>query len=160
MGRRRYNSHEVYLLAMKDLKLLCVGDAFIARRIGVYEGEPDVAPLFKRIRDADVSFINVEIAIHSYEGYPIGEGKYDAYGQADPHRRGRPEGDRLRHLQLRQQPCYGLQRGGTEGYYQEPRQGGPRPLGIGDEPRRGEGASLPRHTPRAWLASSQRARGT
>ena len=69
---------------MKDLKLLCVGDAFIARQIGVYKGEPDVAPLFKRIRDADVSFINVEIAIHSYEGYPIGEGKYDAYGQADP----------------------------------------------------------------------------
>ena len=68
----------------KDLKLLCVGDAFIARRIGVYGGEPDVAPLFKRIRDADVSFINLEIAVHSFEGYPIGEGKYDAYGQADP----------------------------------------------------------------------------
>jgi len=63
---------------------LCVGDAFIARRIGVYGGEPDVAPLFKRIKDADVSFINLEIAIHSYEGYPIGERKYDAYGQADP----------------------------------------------------------------------------
>ncbi|MGD0803683.1 MAG: CapA family protein [Candidatus Bathyarchaeia archaeon] len=69
---------------MKDLRLLCVGDAFIARRIGVYGGEADVAPLFKRIRNADVSFINLEIAIHSYEGYPIGEGKYDAYGQADP----------------------------------------------------------------------------
>lgn len=69
---------------MKDLRLLCVGDAFIARRIGVYSGEPDVAPLFKRIKDADVSFINLEIAVHSFEGYPIGEGKYDAYGQADP----------------------------------------------------------------------------
>jgi poly-gamma-glutamate synthesis protein (capsule biosynthesis protein) len=69
---------------MKDLKLLCVGDAFIARRIGVYGGEPDVAPLFKRIRDADVAFINLEIAVHRFEGYPIGEGKYDAYGQADP----------------------------------------------------------------------------
>ena len=69
---------------MKDLKFLCVGDAFIARRIGVYGGEPDVAPLFKRVRDADVSFINVEVAIHSFEGYPIGEGKYDGYGQADP----------------------------------------------------------------------------
>ncbi|MDP2900398.1 MAG: hypothetical protein Q8O47_05465, partial [Candidatus Bathyarchaeota archaeon] len=68
----------------KDLKLLCVGDAFITRRIGVYGGEPDVAPLFKRIRDADVSFINLEITVHSYEGYPIGEGKYDGYGQADP----------------------------------------------------------------------------
>jgi len=74
----------MYQIAMKDLRLLCVGDAFIARRIGVYSGEPDVAPLFKRIHEAYVSFINVEIAIHSYEGYPIGEGKYDAYGQADP----------------------------------------------------------------------------
>jgi len=73
-----------YTLVMKNLRLLCVGDAFIARRIGVYGGEPDIAPLFKRIKDADVSFINVEIAIHSFEGYPIGEGKYDAYGQADP----------------------------------------------------------------------------
>lgn len=69
---------------MKDLKLVCVGDAFIARRIGVYVDEPDVAQLFKRIKDADVSFINLEIAVHSFEGYPIGEGKYDAYGQADP----------------------------------------------------------------------------
>ena len=68
----------------KDLHLLCVGDAFISRRIGVYGSEPDVAPLFKRIKDADVSFINLEIAIHSYKGYPIGERKYDAYGQADP----------------------------------------------------------------------------
>jgi len=67
-----------------DLSLLCVGDAFIARRIGVYEEKPGVAPLFKRISDADVAFINLEIAVHSYEGYPIGEGKYDAYGQADP----------------------------------------------------------------------------
>ncbi len=69
---------------MKDLKLLCVGDAFIARPIGVYGGRPDIAPLFKKIKDADVSFINLEIAVHSFEGYPIGEGKYDAYGQADP----------------------------------------------------------------------------
>jgi poly-gamma-glutamate capsule biosynthesis protein CapA/YwtB (metallophosphatase superfamily) len=68
----------------RDLSLLCVGDAFITRRVGVYEKEGDIAPLFKRIRGADVSFINLEIAVHSYEGYPIGEGKYDAYGQADP----------------------------------------------------------------------------
>lgn len=82
-GRRPFNLIEAYLVDMKDLRLLCVGDAFIARRIGVYGGEPDIAPLFKRIEDADVSFINLEIAIHSFEGYPIGEGKHDAYGQAD-----------------------------------------------------------------------------
>lgn len=28
--------------------------------------------------------MNLEIAIHAFEGYPIGDGKYDAYGQADP----------------------------------------------------------------------------
>jgi len=68
----------------KDLSLFCVGDAFIARRIGVYDNQPDIKPLFKKISKADVSFINLEIAIHNYEGYPIGEGKSDAYGQADP----------------------------------------------------------------------------
>ncbi|MBN1682729.1 CapA family protein [Candidatus Bathyarchaeota archaeon] len=68
----------------KDLSLLCVGDAFIARKIGVYGNQADIKPLFKKIKDADVSFINLEIAIHNYEGFPIGEGKSDAYGQADP----------------------------------------------------------------------------
>ena len=68
----------------RNFTLLCVGDAFIARRIGVYGEESDIKPLFRRIKDADVSFINLEIAIHNYEGYPIGEGKTDAYGQADP----------------------------------------------------------------------------
>ena len=68
----------------RNFTLLCVGDAFIARKIGVYGEETDIKPLFKRIKDADVSFINLEIAIHNYEGYPIGEGKTDAYGQADP----------------------------------------------------------------------------
>jgi poly-gamma-glutamate capsule biosynthesis protein CapA/YwtB (metallophosphatase superfamily) len=68
----------------RDLSFFCVGDAFITRRISVYGGEPDIAPLFNRIKKADVAFINLEIAIHNYEGYPIGEGKYDGYGQADP----------------------------------------------------------------------------
>lgn len=71
-------------MLVKDLSLLCVGDAFIARSIGVYNKQLDIAPLFHRIKTADVSFINLEIAVHSYEGYPIGEGKSDAYGQADP----------------------------------------------------------------------------
>ena len=69
---------------VKNFSLLCVGDAFITRRIGVYDSQPDIAPLFNRIKKADLSFINLEIAIHSFEGYPIGEGKYDGYGQADP----------------------------------------------------------------------------
>jgi poly-gamma-glutamate synthesis protein (capsule biosynthesis protein) len=36
------------------------------------------------LKDADVSFANLETAIHDFEGYPLGEGKGDAYGQADP----------------------------------------------------------------------------
>jgi poly-gamma-glutamate capsule biosynthesis protein CapA/YwtB (metallophosphatase superfamily) len=68
----------------KDFSLLCVGDAFITRRISIYDSQPTIASLFKRIKKADLSFINLEIAIHNFEGYPIGEGKYDGYGQADP----------------------------------------------------------------------------
>jgi len=73
-GWRPFNPVEAYLDRHEGSRLLCVGDAFIARRIGVYGGKPDVAPLFKRIKDADVSFINLEIAAHSFEGYPISEG--------------------------------------------------------------------------------------
>ena len=68
----------------RDLTFLCVGDAFIARKISVYGSESNISSLFKKIKEADIAFINLEIAIHNYEGYPIGEGKYDAYGQADP----------------------------------------------------------------------------
>jgi hypothetical protein len=78
------SKHQYVSLLSKDLSLLCVGDAFIARRIGVYSNQHDIMPLFKRVIDADVAFINLEIAIHNFEGYPIGEGKSDAYGQADP----------------------------------------------------------------------------
>jgi len=41
--------------------------------------------LIKVIRDADVAFINLETTIHHFEGYPIGEGKSDAYAQAEPY---------------------------------------------------------------------------
>lgn len=40
--------------------------------------------MIKIIRDSDVALANLETAIHRFEGYPIGEGKGDAYGQADP----------------------------------------------------------------------------
>ena len=41
--------------------------------------------MIKVIRDADVAFVNLETTIHHFEGYPIGEGKSDAYAQAEPH---------------------------------------------------------------------------
>jgi poly-gamma-glutamate capsule biosynthesis protein CapA/YwtB (metallophosphatase superfamily) len=60
------------------------GDAFQARGIFQYKDQNDVKEVLDRVLSADISFMNLEIAIHNFEGYPIGERKYDAYGQADP----------------------------------------------------------------------------
>ena len=60
------------------------GDAFQARGIFQYKDQNDVKEVLDRVLSADISFMNLEIAIHNFEGYPIGEKKYDAYGQADP----------------------------------------------------------------------------
>jgi poly-gamma-glutamate capsule biosynthesis protein CapA/YwtB (metallophosphatase superfamily) len=66
------------------ISFFLAGDAFQPRCIGVYGGVEDVAPLFDRLRAADVGFVNLEITIHDFEGYPVGGEKRDAYGQADP----------------------------------------------------------------------------
>jgi len=71
-------------LEFKDISFFLAGDAFQTRCIHQYSNQDDITALFKIIQDADVSLMNLEIAIHSYEGWPIGEDKYDAYGQADP----------------------------------------------------------------------------
>jgi poly-gamma-glutamate synthesis protein (capsule biosynthesis protein) len=67
-----------------DISFFLAGDAFQARCLSVHANEEDVAPLLNRVKEADAAFMNLEIAIHSFEGHPIGEDKYDAYGQADP----------------------------------------------------------------------------
>lgn len=69
----------------QEFSLVCVGDAFISKRLSVYSEEESVSSMIKIIRDADVAFVNLETTIHRFEGYPIGEGKGDAYGQADPY---------------------------------------------------------------------------
>jgi len=74
----------VIALVPDDISFFLAGDAFQARCLSVYANEEDVTPLFNRVKEADVAFMNLEIAIHSFEGHPIGEEKYDAYGQADP----------------------------------------------------------------------------
>jgi len=68
----------------KETSFFLAGDAFQARCIHQYREQEDVNAIFEHIHGADVSFMNLEIAIHDFEGYPIGAGKYDAYGQADP----------------------------------------------------------------------------
>lgn len=65
--------------------MVCVGDAFISKRLSVFSEEKSFSSMIKIIRDADVAFVNLETTIHHFEGYPIGEGKGDAYGQADPY---------------------------------------------------------------------------
>lgn len=68
----------------KETSFFLAGDAFQARCITQYQEQDDVKAIFDRVQSADIAFMNLEIAIHSFEGYPIGDGKYDAYGQADP----------------------------------------------------------------------------
>ncbi len=66
------------------ISFFLAGDAFQPRCLSVYGENEDVAPLFDRAKTADASFLNLEITIHDFEGYPFGGDKRDAYGQADP----------------------------------------------------------------------------
>ena len=71
-------------MMLDKISFFLAGDAFQSRRLTVYEEAEDVKPLFDRVKAADVSFVNMEITIHAFEGYPFGGSKRDAYGQADP----------------------------------------------------------------------------
>lgn len=70
-------------MVRQDLSLVCAGDAFVSRRISVFTDER-FSSMINTIRRADVAFVNLETTIHRFEGYPIGEGKSDAYAQAEP----------------------------------------------------------------------------
>ncbi|TRO53610.1 hypothetical protein E2P71_05990 [Candidatus Bathyarchaeota archaeon] len=69
---------------VKETSFFLAGDAFQAKCIYPYQEQDDLKAIFDRAHSADIAFMNLEIAIHSFDGYPIGDGKYDAYGQADP----------------------------------------------------------------------------
>jgi len=68
----------------QESSLICAGDAFISKRLSVYKDER-FCSLMEKIQRADVSSVNLETTIHHFDGYPIGEGKTDAYAQAEPY---------------------------------------------------------------------------
>jgi hypothetical protein len=55
-------------LVFDEISFFLAGDAFQSRRLSVYGETRDVAPLFDRVRAADVGFVNLEITIHGFEG--------------------------------------------------------------------------------------------
>lgn len=52
--------------------LAAAGDAIVTRRLASAAGE-DLTPLLDRIRDADAGFVNLEVLLHDYEGYPAAD---------------------------------------------------------------------------------------
>jgi poly-gamma-glutamate synthesis protein (capsule biosynthesis protein) len=52
--------------------LAAAGDAIVTRRLASTAGE-DLTPLLDRIRDADAGFVNLEVLLHDYEGYPAAD---------------------------------------------------------------------------------------
>lgn len=79
-----HNHHESMITLANETSFFLAGDAFQTRCIHQYKDHNDVQAIFDQIQSADIAFMNLEIAIHTFEGYPIGEKKFDAYGQADP----------------------------------------------------------------------------
>ncbi|HYI16063.1 MAG TPA: CapA family protein [Thermomicrobiales bacterium] len=55
-----------------ELKLALTGDSLITRRIAVYEDEP-TKRLLQLLREADVSFTNLETVPNNFQGYPVEE---------------------------------------------------------------------------------------
>jgi len=72
--------------AMSDTKstfdLATVGEAFISRRLSVFD-EEEFLSMIKIIREADASFFHLETAIHKFQGDPT-QKNAGAFGQADP----------------------------------------------------------------------------
>jgi poly-gamma-glutamate synthesis protein (capsule biosynthesis protein) len=55
-----------------ELNLALTGDSLITRRISVYTDEPTVR-LLELLREADVSFTNIETVPNNFKGYPVEE---------------------------------------------------------------------------------------
>ncbi|MDQ3547453.1 MAG: CapA family protein, partial [Chloroflexota bacterium] len=55
-----------------ELNLALTGDSLITRRISVYEDEP-TQQLLALLREADVSFTNLETVPNNFQGYPVEE---------------------------------------------------------------------------------------
>ncbi|MEX2314125.1 MAG: CapA family protein, partial [Thermomicrobiales bacterium] len=59
-------------MAQGELRLALTGDSLITRRISVYEDEP-TTQLLALLREADVSFTNLETVPNNFQGYPVEE---------------------------------------------------------------------------------------
>lgn len=60
------------MLSQDNLRLAAAGDSIITR--GTINELPETPDAFKAIGSADVSFTNLEILLHDYEGYPAAVG--------------------------------------------------------------------------------------
>ena len=56
----------------RQFTLAAAGDAIITRKLSTLSDDR-LAELCDRIRDADASFVNLEVLLHDYEGYPAAE---------------------------------------------------------------------------------------
>lgn len=65
-----------------DLTMAAAGDAIITRRLSASEST-HLSAIVDRIRDADVSIVNLEVLLHDYEGYPS-ENSGGTYMRAPP----------------------------------------------------------------------------
>lgn len=55
-----------------EFTLAAAGDAIITRRLSTLENDR-LTELCDRVRDADAGFVNLEVLLHDYEGYPAAE---------------------------------------------------------------------------------------
>ncbi|WP_303657574.1 CapA family protein [Haladaptatus caseinilyticus] len=53
----------------KDLTLAAAGDAILTRKQSVYDDDQFIQ-LVNTVREADTSFVNLEVLLHDYDGYP------------------------------------------------------------------------------------------
>ncbi|OIB58933.1 CapA family protein [Natrialba sp. SSL1] len=66
----------------KPLTFTAVGDAIVTQEFSVYDEEP-FSKLISHIQDQDVSFANLEVLLHDFEGYPAAQSG-GTYMQAPP----------------------------------------------------------------------------
>ena len=63
--------------------LAAAGEAMPSRRFSVCD-EEEFLSMIKILREADASFVNLETAIHKFQGDPIQKAGGGSYAQADP----------------------------------------------------------------------------
>jgi poly-gamma-glutamate synthesis protein (capsule biosynthesis protein) len=69
-------------MANSSFTMVTAGEAFISRKLSVFD-EPEFLDMVKIIREADASFVNLETAIHKFQGEPV-QKSAGAFGQCYP----------------------------------------------------------------------------